>query len=176
MRPMHRLRKWREAQSRPVQGNSPNDRILHGPGCYRHKRVCVDFFSATPSPPIPRTQTVPGTRLLGMPESIGPMWSITPLKAGAGMPPSVGRPRSPAKERDGRRAPCSSSAMSSGRLFLDRVARQQSPSPLHRQPNNKTLDESLERIYHRTVTASFPSCLIRGVHPTYLCSSVSIRG
>jgi hypothetical protein len=27
----------------------------------------------------------------------------------------------------------SSSAMSSGRLFLDRVARQQSPSPLHRQ-------------------------------------------
>ena len=38
----------------------------------------------------------------------------------------------PAKGRDGRNAPCSSSAMSSGRLFLDRVARQQSPSPLHR--------------------------------------------
>jgi hypothetical protein len=33
-------------------------------------------------------------------------------------------------------APSSSSAMSSGRLFLDRVARQQSPSPLHRQEQN----------------------------------------
>ena len=39
----------------------------------------------------------------------------------------------PAKRRDGRSAPYPSSAMSSGRLFLDRVARQQSPSPLHRQ-------------------------------------------
>src|SRR5215467_9946178 len=28
--------------------------------------------------------------------------------------------------------------MSSGRLFLDRVARQQSPSPLHRQPEHNT--------------------------------------
>jgi len=35
-------------------------------------------------------------------------------------------------------APCSSSAMSSGRLFLDQVARQQSLSPLHRQPHGKT--------------------------------------
>jgi len=34
--------------------------------------------------------------------------------------------------RDGRNAPCSSSTMSSVRLILDRVARQQSPSPLHR--------------------------------------------
>jgi hypothetical protein len=45
----------------------------------------------------------------------------------------------PAKGRDGRNTPCSSSAMSSGRLFLDRVARQQSPSPLHRQAHPKTV-------------------------------------
>jgi hypothetical protein len=45
--------------------------------------------------------------------------------------PLVG-PRTPVKERDGRSAPCSSSAMSSDRLFLDRVARQHCPSPLHR--------------------------------------------
>src|SRR5205814_4663134 len=41
----------------------------------------------------------------------------------------------PSNERYGRNyAPCSvaSSAMSSGRLFLDRVARQHCPSPLHR--------------------------------------------
>ena len=51
------------------------------------------------------------------------------------VPPPVGRPRVPVKGRDGRNyAPYSlaSSAMSSGRLFLDRVARQHCPSPLHR--------------------------------------------
>ena len=43
--------------------------------------------------------------------------------------------RNPVKGRNGRNyASCSSSATSSGRLFLDRVARQQSPSPLHRHP------------------------------------------
>ncbi len=46
----------------------------------------------------------------------------------------------PVPGRDGRNccAPCSSFAMSSGRLFLDRVARQQSPSPLHRHPQLNT--------------------------------------
>jgi len=156
------LRKWREAKGRPVQGNSPNDRILRGPGCHRHKRVCVDFFPATPLPQPPGLPQIPGLRFPRHAESIGPMWL---LRARAGVPPPVGRPRGPAKERDGRSAPCSSSAMSSGRLFLDRVARQQSPSPLHRQPDNKTLDESEGRVYHRTVTASFPPCLTEGVHP-----------
>jgi hypothetical protein len=37
----------------------------------------------------------------------------------------------------------SSSAMSSGRLFLDRVARQQSPSPLHRHEQNITASRKL---------------------------------
>jgi hypothetical protein len=47
--------------------------------------------------------------------------------------PLVG-PRDSVNGRDGRDASCcSSSTMSSGRLFLDRVARQQCPSPLHRQ-------------------------------------------
>jgi hypothetical protein len=165
MRPMSGLRKWREAESRPIPGNSPNDRIQRGPDCYRHKRVCVDLFPATPQPRLPGTQSVPGMRFSGMTESIGPMWSKR-LQTGAGVPPPVGRPRCPAKGRDGRGAPYPSFAMSSGRLFLDRVARQQSPSPLHRQPDHKTLDESEERIYHRTVTAAFPSCLTRGVHPT----------
>jgi hypothetical protein len=53
------------------------------------------------------------------------------------VPPPVGRPPMPGKGRDGRNyAPCSSSAMSSDRLFLDRVARQHCPSPLHRQSQN----------------------------------------
>ena len=71
-----------------------------------------------------------------------------------------------AKERDGRSALCSSSAMSSGRLILDRVARQQSPSPLHRQPDHKTLDKGKGRIYHRTVASVLTGCLTQGAHPS----------
>ena len=41
-------------------------------------------------------------------------------------PPPAGRPRAQVKERVGRTTPFSSSAMSSGRLFLDRVGRHQS--------------------------------------------------
>ena len=70
-----------------------------------------------------------------------------------------------AKERDGRSALCSSSTMSSGRLILDRVARQQSPSPLHRQPDHKMLDESKRTIYHRTVISVLTGCLTSGAHP-----------
>ena len=51
-------------------------------------------------------------------------------------PPPAGRPRAQAKERVGRTTLLSSSAMSSGRLFLDRVGRHQSPSPLHRHGQN----------------------------------------
>jgi hypothetical protein len=53
---------------------------------------------------------------------------------GAGWPPPVGRLPGPVRGATEGTRPGSSSAMSSGRLFLDRVARQQSPSPLHRQP------------------------------------------
>jgi hypothetical protein len=60
------------------------------------------------------------------------------LNLGAGCRLPLVGPRAPVEGRDGRSAPCSSSAMSSGRLFLDRVARQQSPSPLHRHPQNNT--------------------------------------
>jgi len=40
--------------------------------------------------------------------------------------------------------------MSSGRLFLDRVARQHCPSPLRRQGHHKSLDQRIESKYHRT--------------------------
>ena len=107
------LRKWCEAKGRPIQGNSPNDRIRRGPDCHRHKRVCVDFFPTTPLPLLPEFLQFSGMRFFRQGESIGPMWSSQSLKAGAGVPPPVGRRRSPAKERDGRSASCPSSAMSS---------------------------------------------------------------
>src|SRR4029077_18309151 len=61
----------------------------------------------------------------------------TPEPEGGVRLPLVG-PRASVKGRDGRSASCPSSARSSGRLFLDRVARQQSPSPLHRHSQTNT--------------------------------------
>jgi len=55
--------------------------------------------------------------------------------------------------RDGRCTPCPSSAMSSGRLILDRVARQHCPSPLHQQPQHKSIAVLMKTNYHRTVTS-----------------------
>ena len=162
-----KLRRWREVNSRPYR------ETLQTTGFYVGRVLIVTReFASIPSPP-PRCRSLrdyhkfPVCVFQGM-RNLSVRCHHTPVKTGARRPPPVGRPRAPAKGRDGRSAPRSSSAMSSGRLFLDRVARQQSPSPLHRQPDHKTLDESEKRNYHRTVTASFPSCLTRGVHPTYL--------
>ena len=49
--------------------------------------------------------------------------------------------------------------MSSDRLFLDRVARQHCPSPLHRHAQNKSVAGSKGRIYHRTVNCVLTVCL-----------------
>ena len=64
----------------------------------------------------------------------------------------------------GKNMPCPSSAMSSGRLFLDRGARQHCPSPLHRQGQDKTLDHGTETNYHRTARCGLTGCLTLGVH------------
>ena len=80
----------------------------------------------------------------------------------AQMPPPVGRPRCRAIARDGRSTPCPSSAMSSGRLFLDRVGRHQSPSPLRRHPQNKALAFRRANKYHRTAGSVLTVCVSRG--------------
>ena len=84
------------------------------------------------------------------------------------VPPLVGRPRDPVKGRDERNyAPYSlaSSAMSSGRLFLDRVARQHCPSPLHRQVHPKTVPEWIPMKFQRTANSVLTVCLSRGDNP-----------
>ena len=131
------LRRWREVKSRPIQGNSTNDRILRGPDCNRPKRVCADPFPATPWPRFPRSPKTPGMRFLRQAESIGPMESQNQnqshqnLRVGCRLP-LVG-PRVQSKDATGGTTrPAHRPQMSSDRLFLDRVARQHCPSPLHR--------------------------------------------
>src|SRR5215475_13775610 len=91
------------------------------------------------------------------------MWSKTKpinqtLRTGPNRLPPVG-PRAQVKERVGRTTLFSSSAMSSGRLFLDRVGRHQSPSPLHRRDQNKSIARFEGTIYHRTVSSVLTGCL-----------------
>ncbi len=57
------------------------------------------------------------------------------------------------------RAPSHRPQMSSGRLFLDRGARQQSPSPLHRQLHPKTVPGWGTMKWQRTVNSVLTICL-----------------
>jgi hypothetical protein len=180
-----RPRRWREVKRRPIQGNSPDDRILRGPDCNRPKRVYADSFPATPWPTFPKTHKIPGRRFLRHAESIGPMCSSNPRPECR--LPLVG-PRAPVKERDGRSALCSSSAMSSDRLFLDRVARQHCPSPLHRHAqttthllpaSSKPDISTLQRIGHFyfALTIDLKSPFTIGIRPMIvpLCDRRSVR-
>ena len=135
-------------QRRPVPGNSPDGRKDY-PDFKPSQESLRRSPNRSPRDPGRRSPAVRTTRraegpstlrFLGMTESIGPMWFHNQnhgnLRAGCRLP-LVG-PRASVSESDGRSASCPSSSMSSGRLILDRVARQQSPSPLHRHPQNNT--------------------------------------
>ena len=78
--------------------------------------------------------------------------------------------------RAGRNAPCPSSAMSSGRLFLDRVARLHRPSPLHRHIQHNSIDRYKETKYHRTVYSVLTVCLTSGGKSRYLLLRTMMEG
>src|SRR6202165_749384 len=118
-------------KGRPVQGNSPDDRILLGPGFNRLKRVCADFFPACSlALTILRAPRMRFFRHRGIYRSDrgsfkNQTWAGALPPAGSSYP----GPRTRREDHALLIVP-----MSSDRLFLDRVARQQSPSPLHRHP------------------------------------------
>jgi hypothetical protein len=64
-----------------------------------------------------------------------------------------------ARERAGRITLPPIVLMSSGRLFLDRVGRHQSPSPLHRRDQNNSIARFRGTTYHRTVSSVLTGCL-----------------
>jgi hypothetical protein len=128
-------------KGRPVQGNSPDDRLLRGPGCYRLKRVCADFFPASSFAlsTILRAPRMRFFRHRGIYRSDkGSFKNQTWAKA---LPPAGGSsPGSRTRREDHALLIV---PMSSGRLFLDRVARQHCPSPLHRHPQINMLSSEV---------------------------------
>ena len=160
-------RQRREGKVRPLQGNSPHDRPVSRGTISSLRRICDDPFHATPFPLQRTILRRPVCVFQAWRNLSGPMWfqnqNQTPGRDRAASRWTAPSPGKRTRRED--RAPSHRPQMSSGRLFLDRVARQQSPSPLHRYCDHKTLDGRKKTDYHRTVTASFPPCLTRGVHP-----------
>ena len=132
-------KKWREGKVRPVRGNSPHDRLVSRGISFSFWRICDDPFPATPFPQRHRS-------ILRRPVCVfkawrnlsGPMWLPSQNQNQtlgwdrAAFRWSAPSPGSRTCRED--HAPSHRPQMSSGRLFLDRVARQQSPSLLHRHP------------------------------------------
>ena len=134
-------REWREGKVRPLPGNSPHDRPVSRGIISSFWRICDDPFSATPFPQLQRT-------ILRRPVCVfkawrnlsGPMWFQNQNQT-LGRDRAASRWSAPSPGKRTRRedhAPSHRPQMSSGRLFLDRVGRHQSPSPLHRQAQTNT--------------------------------------
>ncbi len=124
------LGEWRKGKVRPIPGNAPHDRLVSR-GYISSKSICDDSFRTTRFPQLQRTRRGPRRAFFEA-------WRNLSVRCGVKTKPEPGSTASrrsaptQVEERVGRTTLFSSSAMSSGRLFLDRVARQHCPSPLHR--------------------------------------------
>ena len=138
-------RQWREGESSPCTGK-PSARLAGKPGDFF---LVEGEFATIPSPPLPchrckELYLAPGMRF----SRHGGIYLVRcgPFKTKVKTKPRGGRRATsrrsaPSPGRRTRRedhALAHRPQMSSGRLILDRVARQQSPSPLHRRSQNNT--------------------------------------
>jgi hypothetical protein len=135
-----RFRRWREGKVRPVPGNAPHE-PAGKPGAFftslkERLRRSLRRHSETATSKNTEALRLRFLRHDGIYRSdVVQVKTKTRTKTkpwGGTVPPPAGRPRAQVKERFGRTTLFSSSSMSSGRLFLDRVGRHQSPSPLRR--------------------------------------------
>jgi hypothetical protein len=141
------LRRWREGKVRPIPGNSPHDRPV--------SRGISSSLKESLRRSLPRHRVPQLTMILGAQDAFfeawrnlsGPMWSKNQNKnqsqsQALGRDQTASRWSAPDPEKRTRREDHALShrpQMSSGRLFLDRVGRHQSPSPLrrHAQPTTQ---------------------------------------
>jgi hypothetical protein len=126
-------RKWREGKVRPIPGNVPHDRLVSRGYWIAKERLRRSLprhsFCATAKNTEASVCVFKAWRNLS-----GPMWFPNQNQT-LGRDPTPSRWSGPSPGKGTRRedrAPSHRPQMSSGRLFLDRVARQHCPSPLHR--------------------------------------------
>ena len=131
-----------------MPGNSPHDRLVSR-GICSLRRVCDDPFPTTPFPQLQTTIPGPPVCVFKAWRNLsGPMGfqsqNQTPGRNRASSSRSAPSPGKRTRRED--HAPSHRPQMSSGRLFLDRVARQHCPSPLHRhtQINMHSSDNQAE--------------------------------
>ena len=141
--PQSRIGRWREGKVRPLPGNSPHDRLVSRVIFSSLKESLRRSLRRHWFPQLQRT-------ILGAQYAFfkawrnlsGPMWFPKQTQNQTlGRDRAASRRSAPSPGSRTRReehAPSHRPQMSSGRLFLDRVARQQSPSLLHRQPQHNT--------------------------------------
>ena len=126
-------REWREGKVRPVPGNSPHDRPVSRGISFTFWRICDDPFPATPLPQLQRTLRRPCVFKAG--RNLSAPMGFQSQNQTLGRNQTASRWSAPGPGKKTRRedhAPSHRPQMSSDRLFLDRVARQHCPSPLHR--------------------------------------------
>ena len=131
-------RKWREGKVRPIQGNSPHDRPVSRGSFLAKESLRRSLPRHLLPAPIEILRRLSMRFLEAWRNLSGPM-GFSKSKPNPGTGPTASRRSAPGPGKRTRReehAPSHRPQMSSGRLFLDRGARQQSPSPLHRQPQN----------------------------------------
>ena len=121
---------WRKGKVRPIPGNAPHDRPVSR-GIISSKSTCDDSLRTTRFPQLQRTRRGPRRAFFEAWRNLSPRCGFK-TKPEPGSTASRRSAPTQVEERVGRTTLLSSSAMSSGRLFLDRVARQHCPSPLHR--------------------------------------------
>ena len=136
-----RLRRWREGKVRPLRGNSPHDRPVSRGIFSSLKESLRRSLPRHRVPQLPRI-------ILGAQDAFSKAWRN--LSGPMGLQnqnptltrqPTASRRSAPSQGQRTRRedhAPSHRPQMSSGRLFLDRVGRHQSPSPLRRHAQTTT--------------------------------------
>ena len=133
-------KKWREGKVRPVQGNSPHDRPVSRGISFSFWRICDDPFPATPFPQRHRS-------ILRRPVCVFEAWrNLSGPMRFQSQNQTLGRDRAASRwsaPGPGKRTRREDHALLIVRdefrpAFLDRVARQHCPSPLHRRWQNNT--------------------------------------
>jgi hypothetical protein len=132
------LGEWRKGKVRPIPGNAPHDRPVSRRFLTSLKEHLRRSLRRHSIPAAQTTHDIAFSRHGGIYRSDVAKVKVKTQNQSPEMRPTNSRRSAPTpgEERVGRTTPFSSSAMSSGRIFLDRVARQHCPSPLHRRSQN----------------------------------------